>query len=118
MSKEGKLTKVWIPKEEIQIFLNSSKRYATHADLLLSDYYQGALSLTKHLKVLLKELCCVVYSNLVHFEDLLGQSESTRDGIEGYVLEQAALTSLSTYAVSFRQIVVELSSLNIALEEQ
>ena len=119
MSEDPKpVAKVWLPKMEIETFFKSAEQQATRAELLLADFYKNDLGLSKELKILLRELYCLTHKNLSYFEEILRDASLDRDGVDGYALHQETVVSLSTFAVSFRQISSELFSLNIVLEDQ
>ena len=119
MSEDPKpVTKVWLPKFEVENFMKSAEQQADRAELLLLDSLREQLTLSKELKVLLRELYCLAYKNLSYFEEIFEGASLSKDGVEGYALHQEVVLSLSTFAVNLKQITSELFSLNIVLEDQ
>lgn len=111
-------TKVWVPKEEMDNLFKACEKKSYFAELLIRDFYEGTCALSKHSKLLLKELFCLVETNIPFYRDVVSSQTMERDGRQGYFLGQSDLMSLTTVAVSLKKISFELEEQNLYLDIQ
>lgn len=110
--------KVWVPKEELDNLFEACEKKSYFANLLIGDFYEADYTITERAKLLLKEIFCLIETNVPYYRELVEKQTMERDGRAGYFLGQGDLLSLTTVAVSLKKISFELEEQNLSLEIQ
>lgn len=119
MSENNSKTAVWLSDSDLDFLFVDSRNRSMFADLLLDDIAKGTgPSYTAHAKLLLREIYCLIESNLSFFDESLRKNPHKRDGVDGYVLTEADLLSLTTFSLTMKKISSELLEQGICLETQ
>ena len=119
MSKDQKTTTLWLSQDDLDIMIHETFQRSKVADYLLSDIARGSIpDYGNHIKLLLREVYCLIEGNLPFFRDRIRSQPYDRDGIAGYIVPETELISLTTFSLNLKKISIELSELGISLEAQ
>ena len=111
-------SRVWVPKQELDTLFEGCEKKSYFAELIIRDFYENSYGVSKYSKLLLKELFCLVETNVPYYRELVESQRMIRDNREGYFLTQGDLLSLTTMAVSLKKISSELEECNLVLDIQ
>lgn len=107
---------LWVPKSQIDPLLEIYEEKAKIAEQLISDHYQGLLPATPSIRLLLKELYCVVKKMIPYLEDSLVERVHGKEEQDGYLMTKESAIVLSSLSLQVSEIAQELSSLNLSTE--
>ena len=117
-SQSPEVSALWIPKEDLEFLFLVSRQKSERADALLRDIHKDEKTYVPRLKLLLREVYCLIEGNLSFLEETLTANVHEKDGEEGYIIKESEVVSLTTYSVNLQKISMDLLSLNISLESQ
>lgn len=119
MSSDQKTTTLWLSQSDLDLMIDETYQRSKIADLLLSDIAKGlSPDYGSHIKLLLREVYCLIEGNIPFFKERLKSQPYDRDGTAGYIVPEAELISLTTFSLNLKKISLELSELGISLETQ
>ena len=112
------VSKVWVPKEELDTLFDGCKKKSYFADLLIGDFYRQDYMISEYSKLLLKEVYCLIEGNIPYLRESAENQTMVKDGRDGYLLGQEELSSLTTLALTLKKISFELEGQNLILDIQ
>ena len=119
MSENKSHTALWLSETDLNVLFTESKQKSRFADILLEGMIKsGNHRINTQVKILLREIYCLIESNIAYFDERLRVNPHEKDGSPGFVIEESDLLGLTTFSLSMKKIASELLEQGISLQVQ